>query len=332
MSVVKNLMFQKQNYPEIYNGYLLSYINEDMVEKEISNTETIESDSGNVILLIVNEFISVLKDAFVIPKNIYDNELINIDDYEEINIYRTYKDEVTININDSGIDIYCMHPYHFAKSTIKLVKNANKKVCKNINKVYAMRDLSMYEKIYLKNDFDKIIFVNSTNELVENFINIKNYYNEADLIHALRNCGKKNLEVESTFTENYYKVSLSLDIIRNIIDMNLMEKEIHIISQYIYSTVVNEYKNEAKKIIEPYLNEDFINNYGVIENFFQVGEKLFKEIASLIKVEIHDEIQSFKNLDCKSDLYIELLGSSIKKIDAILSNSLDKLSKSMNII
>ena len=95
---------------------------------------------------------------------------------------------------------------------------------------------------------------------------------------------------------------------------------------------MDEFRIEARKIIDSYITKDFVRNFIVVDKFLSEGEKLSKIIVDMIRGEIGREIVEFKSLTGTSDLYVNLLGSSIKKLDGVLSHSLNELHKSVNII
>lgn len=328
MNVVKNLMFQRKFYPNIYEGYLQFYIDdEDYISDEYQ-----EEIRNNEILIVTENFSKILEKVFVIPKEILNEKLNNLEEFEEIEIYKSYDENLKVTVNNSSIEIHCMYLYAFTNQVIRLVKNTNKQYFKDSSMVYMMREPSLYEKVYLQENSSNLIFINSEEELLNNMATVNLTYNENALIKKLESDNNDNLRGKINFGESCYKVSLSLDLIRNIIDMNLINEDLAIINQYIFKFIMDEFGIESRKIMDSYITKDFVNNFIIVDRFLSEGEKLSKIIINMIRGEIGKEFIEFKNLNRTSDLYVSLLGSSIKKLDGVLSHSLNELHKSINII
>lgn len=331
-----NIIYQKENFKDIYSSYFNN--GSDTAEEEAAVSEVSENDSEieDKILILTDNFDDILQKLFGITEIIYlksfniisSDITINdhLQDIDTIIIEKSYSD-ISIEIIGNTAKIKCMFSYRLFDKKIIITKNeGKKKLLDNVYKIYCLRELSIFEKNSFKKKSEKIINLNGLDELKEELIKLRFKYN------IKFNCIKKSRENAdyTNLLKGQYLCSLSLSIINSINEKKIMEKSEKQILNFISSSVLDFYTNEVNNVTKIYLiKKDFYRNF-VIINCVLEEKKEFNIILNKFICSIYKEITDLKVLKSQSKIKIGLINSGLKNIDKIVTESIEKLSTSIN--
>lgn len=330
-----NIIYQKENFKDIYSSYFNN--GSDTAEEEAAVSEVSENDSEieDKILILTDNFDDILQKLFGITEIMYlkscnvisSDTTINeqLQDIDTMIIEKNYSD-TTIEIIGNTAKIKCMFSYRLFDKKIMITKNeGKKKLLDNVYKIYCLRELSIFEKHSFKKKSEKIINLNGLDELKEELIKLRFKYN------IKFNCSKKS-RGNADYTDllkGQYLCSLSLSIINSINEKKIMEKGEKQILNFISSSVLEFYTNEVNKLTRIYLKTDFHYNF-VIINCVLEEKKEFNIILNKFICSIYNEITDLKVLKSQSEIKIGLINSGLKNIDKIVTESIERLSTSIN--
>ncbi|MPQ44315.1 hypothetical protein [Clostridium tarantellae] len=329
MDILENLRFQKEKFPEIYN----SYKNNSSIEVASTLLQLDDYERNNNIFILTENFEDILLKAFNIPKYM----LINYDlgNYNLIYLYKDFEEK--LDVRDDILEIYYPYVYNLQIDKVIISNKIKRDSMNNIDTLFMLKEISLFEKSYLKKCQYKVKRINEISDLKDIFISFKPSYNESELVNKINKSNLFKTKNIDTYLDEHYKISVSMDFIRSINKDN--NKQIFEIINELITKSMRIYEKESKNILKEYINNNFISNYKLIDSYLNNKNNLQKFLNENFKKELRKRLKETNNKSTDkvkgSDIFksrnlVNLLNSDISKIDEYLSYSLSSLIKSIN--
>lgn len=340
VNIKENFEYQKKNIRDVYNKYF-EYNKLEEAQMEVAVT-AIDKRKDIYITVLIDNFDNIMQILFNLSDECMenylnkDNEYLGtfkeiLEDAREIEIEKSYGLPV-IEVSNSKLKIKCMHPYMLKTCKMVFIKNnkMDKEVLKNSCIIFALRDLTLFEKSVLKEKLHIKYKVESLEELKEQIIKLKPFYNEKNKLSILKNSPERDEIIDTSIIEKNYKATLSIDIINVIIEKKYFQESVDNILKKIYQYIAIYYNKEIDKIVSLYLNKDFFKNFAVVNSLLIEKEVFFKNISEFLIEKVKRELKDIKKENSTSDIYVKLINSSIREIDTIICESIENLNKIIN--
>lgn len=326
MKVSDNILYQRNNFNEIYK----SYFNEVMMEAAVSYENNYEIEENKYLVIITEEYENILRDIFYI--NFNNNETyLDIESTDEIIIKKGYEDEVNIEyIGDKAIITY-MIPYRLRGNNIRIIKKVKSLNVKDAALIIVNKKLSLFDKRALQKKEHKLVECYELDDIKSNLLKFKAFYNEKNYIKKQLDKAEKKI-INTNLIEDSFKINIAISFINYLSSDEAKKKDKFFLMKEITNRIIAIYDQEAKKIVKKYLRNDFEKNYYVINKLMNSIDRLNKNLYENITKSLIDEIDKILKLDRKKDRYLALMKSKFMDIDELLSKEINYLAKDLNYI
>lgn len=317
MNISENLKFQKENFKSVYNGYLKGNDSEIAIAKEPINYEEEKN-----IQIITESIVDILINVFKIPRYIINN--IELDNYDEIYLVK----DINPAVEDYGkiLEIRYLYPYILKVEKIVITKKVRKLKENNLIKIYNLKRLDIFEKKYLKNIDYKVEYIKDLDELCNNLMSLKPEYRLDRLF--LNKSKKEKLEETEYIIDEDYKEMIIGDLVKIVI--NSQEDDPKEVVNKLIKFTYGKYKNNSLHIIKNFINDDFLNNFKIVDIYMENEEQLKNLLNNKFIKDLEKYIKQIKELK-KSEQIALLVNGEVKKINDILvmvlSNLVNDLSR-----
>lgn len=329
--IVKNLEYQKKYLYDIYNQYIFSNLQETLSEVAITSIDDeIEVNKNLNIVIFCDEFNGILKELFYFDE-------INLEDYEEVLIKKSYIN--SYEIDGHKITLNLLHSYLLRGAVIKLIKKINIEALEDVSLLISLKKINLFNRKLVSKANIRDVEIKDLNELKEILNKFKaTYYEEKFIDENIPNKGEKEFITDNNIDLNGIKVSISLDFIKKIMEskgdylesLNLLEKsckeEFKKVSNNIIKDYINlNYKSEKEDLLNLSSEEKkklFSTMYYLVNILLEGLENLTNSLKK-IKEELVKEFEDFDNNLSKSEKYIKIMESNISEFDEITSKQLN---------
>jgi hypothetical protein len=320
IDIKRNLDFQKRYFPEIHACYL------DKLNNEVALTilkEPKEYTEEKYIQIVSDDISNIVTRIFKIPSYLLNQ--FEIDDIEEIHLIK----DIHESIESFGRILEIKYPYPYVLSIDKVIvsNKVKKEVSINRMKIYILKNLSIFEKNYLKNSQFKIENLSDTNQLEKCLINFKPTYKIKHLI--IQNSKKNQNEDKTIRTTDEYKNIIIGNLVK--IVLNSKEDNAKITVKKLIKYIVKEYENESVKIVKNFMTDNFLKNFKIVQICINNKEKFLEHLDDKYLNEIESYIEEIRKNEKSKQLAL-LLDGKVKELDKILSNTLSYLMNDVKIM
>lgn len=311
-SIIRNLVYQKENFPNIYSCYLEN----NLQEVAITTLDNYDVNKHNKIVILCEDYNEFLEEIFYIQNQ----EQLNR--YKSIFIQKSYAIDESYE-KEGILYISINHQYTLNGMEIELIKKLKKDNLNNASALFSMKKFNLFDKKIVK-ELDVAVFeISSYEVLKEKLMLYKPTYREGEFIKRNLFIEEKVEMIDQTSFYETFKVSLSIEYIKafaqdfdnHIKVMNKMEASYN-----------REFFKLANKLLVKNLNDKFKDNYYKVE--FLLSE--FDVFKKKFIVEEKRFMKSLKNINIdstESDKYLYISNSNIAQFDQIISSSLEVFMK-----
>lgn len=324
MDILRNLLYQKINFENIYKTYLNDGLSEVAVSAE---NEKIDVDGTKFITIVADEYYPILKKLFYV-----EGPLEDLEDYELVSVEKESIDSYEVNYSGDALCVKCIHPYRIKNNTIRIIKRLNKKysVDNSLIIIFREKGLSGIENRIIDNKLHKVRKVNDLKEMKDILIKFNSYYNERMFIEN-KLIQKDKQILETNLIEDSFRIAIAMDFINILSSNELQEDKINEFLHRIDLMAKLEYEKIAKKMITDYLQpNNFTDNYLTVDKLLSSIDSVKKSLDDYLMNNFQTRLREIANMQGKSKRYISLMDSGILKIDAFLSDEIKKLSKALS--
>lgn len=316
MDIARNLLYQKNNFGNIYKGYFnygLQEVAVDVLRDDIG------VEASKYITIVAEDYQPILRDLF------YIEELLDyLEEYEEVFIEKDLLDSYEVREGGDTLFIKCIHPYMLKNNNIRIIKKLKKKNSVDNSLIIVFRELNNIEKRIVKDKLHKVKVVNSILEIKDILIDFHSYYNEKKFIEDKLVCRNKKV-LGTNITEDSFKIAIAMDFITTISGEELQQKDMHKLLQKIYTKAKEHYEEEAKAIVNRYLNNNFTNNYLIINILLISLDRVEKGLYDYIINKFSVRLADINKIQRRSERYIALMDSGILYINGFLTDEIRKI-------
>ncbi|MCY6485828.1 hypothetical protein OW763_16020 [Clostridium aestuarii] len=329
MQVYENLNFQKKYFPEICEGYLKpEEVAAEAAVSQINENEEVDLNIKDEILLVCESFKEVLTEVLNLPHEMYMELEHEMEQYSIIMLYNAHVENIKKYYSKNLLELQYIHGYNTKFYNIKLVKKINRKFFRKAVKVVVLKELDFYDKMALKDVNYMDLKYDYKEVLRETLIKFKSYYNEKGFLqNELNNINKEGIFYRENLIEGSYGVFLSLEICNHISSKvqkyQLDNKEYH----NIINMCISEFLKESLEILRKFIVEpDFNENFIIVDIYLKIQRKFTKDINKFVfEVFINELSDILSKNKTGTDIYMQLLNSSIVKVDYMLKEQIEEL-------
>lgn len=326
MKISDNILYQRNNFNEIYK----SYFNEVMMEAAVSYENNYEIEENRYLVIITDEYENILRDIFYISFNNSETYL-DIENSDEIIIKKGYEDEVTIEDIGGKVSITYMIPYRLRGIDIRIIKKVKYSKIKDAALIIVNKKLSLFDKRTLQEKEHRLVECYELDNIKSNLLKFKAFYNEKNYIKKQLDKVEKKI-INTNMIEDSFKINIAISFINYLSSDEAKKKDKFFLMKEITNSVIDIYKQEANKIVKKYLRNDFEKNYYVINKLMNSIDRVNKNLYKNITKSFINELDKILKLDRKKDRYLALMQSKFMDIDELLSKELNYLDKDLNYI
>lgn len=326
MKISDNILYQRNNFNEIYK----SYFNEVMMETAVSYENNYEIEENKYLVIITDEYENILRDIFYISFNNSETYL-DIENSDEIIIKKGYEDEVTIEDIGGKVSITYMIPYRLRGIDIRIIKKVKYSKIKDAALIIVNKKLSLFDKRTLQEKEHRLVECYELDNIKSNLLKFKAFYNEKNYIKKQLDKVEKKI-INTNMIEDSFKINIAISFINYLSSDEAKKKDKFFLMKEITNSVIDIYKQEANKIVKKYLRNDFEKNYYVINKLMNSIDRVNKNLYKNITKSFINELDKILKLDRKKDRYLALMQSKFMDIDELLSKELSYLDKDLNYI
>ncbi|MGU8801355.1 hypothetical protein ACV3W2_07750 [Clostridium perfringens] len=329
--IIKNLEYQKKYLYDIYSQYIFSNSKENLSEVALTSIDDeIEVNKNLNIVIFCDEFNWILKELFYFDE-------INLEDYEEVLIKKSYIN--SYDIDGNKITLNLLHPYLLRGAVIKLIKKINMEALEDVSLLISLKKINLFNRKLVSKANIRDVEIKDLNELKEILNKFKaTYYEDKFIDENIPNKGEKKFITDNNIDFNGIKVSISLDFIKEIIEnggnylesLNLLENSCKEEFKKVSNNIINDYINlNYKSEKEDLLNLRSEEKKKLFSTMYYLVNRLLDDLDNLtnslnkIKEELVKVFKDFDNGLSKSEKYIKIMESNIFEFDEITSNQLN---------